>query len=223
MNTSAESLYDSRRECYYTKPRLRGWSHLVGFVTALVVGTLLIVRAVDVGHTALASVYAVSVAGMFGASALYHRGTWGPRAMARLQRLDHLMIFAIIAGTATVPIGVCVPRPWSWIGLTTIWSLAALAAASRLSRMTMPEWLAGSIFIALGCLAGAGLPAVWIHAGVAPALLMIAGGLLYIAGAISYHRRWDPAPATFGYHEVFHAFVCAAAACQYVAIGVFIL
>ena len=90
--------------------------------------------------------------------------------------------------------------------------------------MNLPEWAAGSAFIGLGWLAGSALPAVWMRAGVAPALLMIIGGLLYTAGAIAYHhRRPDPAPATFGYHEVFHAFVCLAAACQYVAIACFIL
>lgn len=217
------ALYDARRECFYDKPRLRGWSHLLAFEVALVVGTLVIIKAQGAERTALATVYVASVAGMFGASALYHRGSWGPRAMARLQRLDHLMIFAVIAGTATVPMGVCLPAPWSWIGLTTIWSLAALGALGRLTRMNLPEWMAGTIFVGLGWLAGASLPAVWIHSGVTPALLMLAGGLLYTAGAIAYHRRWDPAPSTFGYHEVFHAFVCAAAACQYVAIACFIL
>jgi hemolysin III len=58
---------------------------------------------------------------------------------------------------------------------------------------------------------------------VAPALLMLAGGVLYTAGALSYHRRRpDPIPSVFGYHEVFHAYVCAAATCQYIAIALFI-
>ena len=67
------------------------------------------------------------------------------------------------------------------------------------------------------------LPEVWIRVGAAPGALMLAGGLLYTAGAISYHcRRPDPFPSVFGYHEVFHVFVCAAAACQYLAIALFI-
>ena len=68
-----------------------------------------------------------------------------------------------------------------------------------------------------------GLPGVWLHAGAAAGVLMLSGGLLYTAGALSYHRRQpDPYPAVFGYHEVFHAFVCAAAACQYAAIALFL-
>src|SRR6185437_10795935 len=72
----------------------------------------------------------------------------------------------------------------------------------------------------LACLGGLALPWVWIHAGAASGVLLLAGGLLYIAGALSYHRRWpDPYPSVFGYHEVFHVYVCAAAACQYAAIA----
>jgi hemolysin III len=89
--------------------------------------------------------------------------------------------------------------------------------------MCTPELLAGALFVGLGWLAGLALPWVWAHAGVAPALLILTGGLLYTAGALSYHRRQpDPFPSVFGYHEVFHAFVCAAATCQFVAIAVFI-
>jgi hemolysin III len=89
--------------------------------------------------------------------------------------------------------------------------------------MNVPERVAGAIFVGLGWLASLALPGVWAHAGVAAASLMLAGGALYTAGALSYHRRRpDPCPSVFGYHEVFHAFVCAAATCQFVAIAVFI-
>jgi len=71
--------------------------------------------------------------------------------------------------------------------------------------------------------AGLALPRVWARAGMAPTVLLLTGGLLYTAGALAYHRRRpDPLPSVFGYHEVFHAFVCAAATCQFVAIAVFI-
>ena len=54
-------------------------------------------------------------------------------------------------------------------------------------------------------------------------MLLLAGGVLYLSGALSYRRRWpDPSPSVFGYHEVFHTFVCAAAVCQYIAIAGFI-
>ena len=97
------------------------------------------------------------------------------------------------------------------------------AATIRLAWMSAPELAAGSTFVGLGWVAVLALPGVWTRAGVAAGLLMLAGGLLYTAGALCYHRRRpDPYPAVFGYHEVFHAYVCAAAACQYVAIALFL-
>ncbi len=220
----AARLYDARRGVLYVKPRFRGWAHLVCFEASLVLGTVLIATAQGAAQTAVAAVYAGSVAGMFGASSLYHRGNWGPVAAAWLQRLDHLMIFLVIAGTATPPLATCLPARWALPALVALWALTLAAAAVRLVRMRAPEWLAGGVFIGLGCAAGAALPAVWLAAGVAPAALLLAGGLLYTAGALGYHcRRPDPRPAVFGYHEVFHLLVCVAAACQYVAIACFLL
>ena len=217
-------LYDARRDVHYDKPRLRGWAHLLSFAVCLVLGTLLIATAQGRVQTAVASVYAASVAGMFGASALYHRGNWSPTAASWLQRLDHLMIFLVIAGTATPPLAICLPARYAPPALAILWCLTVVAALVRLVWMRAPEWLAGAIFIGLGWAAGAAVPAVWVHAGVAPVVLLVAGGVLYTAGALIYHRRRpDPWPAVFGYHEVFHLFVCAAAACQYVAIACFLL
>lgn len=222
--TPNQQLYDTQRAVHYAKPRLRGWFHLLCFEASLVLGTLLIATAQGPKQTTVAVIYAATVTGMFGTSALYHRGNWSPRAAKTLQRLDHLMIFMVIAGTATPPMAICLPAPYSWLCLSALWTLTALAAAGRLVRMRAPEWLAGAIFIGLGWAAGATVPAVWIHAGVGPAVLLLVGGVLYTIGALAYHlRRPDPLPAVFGYHEVFHLFVGVAAACQYVAIGCFLL
>jgi hemolysin III len=89
--------------------------------------------------------------------------------------------------------------------------------------MDAPELLVGSTFVGLGLVGGIALPAVWLHAGATAGALLLAGGLLYIAGAISYRRRRpNPYPSVFGYHEVFHVYVCAAATCQFIAIALFI-
>jgi hemolysin III len=103
-----------------------------------------------------------------------------------------------------------------------MWALTLTAVAVRLARANVPEFAAGALFTGLGCAGGLALPWVWIRAGAASGVLLLAGGLLYIAGALSYHRRWpDPYPSVFGYHEVFHVCVGAAAACQYAAIARF--
>jgi hemolysin III len=221
---AAHALYDSRRGVFYAKPALRGWLHLLWFEASLVLGTLLLARAHGPTRITAIAIYAASVSALFGVSALYHRGNWSPAWSRRLQRADHAMIFFLIAGTATPAFLLATPGWPGRAGLIALWTLTIAAAVLHLVWMHAPERLVGATFLGLGWVAGLALPGVWIHAGVAPAVLMIAGGLLYTAGAISYHRRRpDPRPAVFGYHEVFHAFVCAAAACQYVAIALFIV
>jgi len=221
--STADAFYDARRDIYYTKPALRGWLHLLWFEVSLVFGTLLLAWAHGATRITASAIYAASVSAMFGASALYHRGNWSAAWRQRLQRLDHAMIFFLIAGTATPAFLLTVRSTFGVVCLIVMWALTVTAAAVRMVRMSTPELVAGAMFVGLGWLAGLALPWVWVRAGVAPALLVLTGGLLYTAGALAYHRRWpDPFPSVFGYHEVFHAFVCAAATCQFVAIAVFI-
>jgi hemolysin III len=137
--------------------------------------------------------------------------------------LDHAMIFLLIAGTATPAFLLAASGTFRLACLVIMWTLPVTAATIRLAWMSAPELAAGSTFVGLGWVAVLALPGVWTRAGVAAGLLILAGGLLYTAGALCYHRRRpDPYPAVFGYHEVFHAYVCAAAACQYVAIALFL-
>jgi hemolysin III len=137
--------------------------------------------------------------------------------------LDHAMIFLLIAGTATPAFLLAASGTFRLACLVIMWTLTVTAATIRLAWMSAPELAAGSTFVGLGWVAVLALPGVWTRAGVAAGLLILAGGLLYTAGALCYHRRRpDPYPAVFGYHEVFHAYVCAAAACQYVAIALFL-
>jgi hemolysin III len=220
---AADALYDTRRDVYYTKPVLRGWLHLIWFGASLVLGTLLLAHAHGAARISAIAIYAASVSALFGISALYHRGTWTEAWRRRLQRLDHAMIFFLIAGTATPAFLLAMRGDFGLTCLIVMWSLALGAAAIHMARMVLPERLVGAAFLGLGWIGGLALPEVWIHAGVAPGALMLAGGLLYTAGAISYHRRWpDPIPSVFGYHEVFHVFVCAAAACQFIAIALLV-
>jgi hemolysin III len=217
---AAGALYDARRRLYYAKPALRGWLHLVWFGASLVAGPLLVARGHGARPVTALTVYTLSVTGLFGISALYHRGTWGRAWSARLQRADHLMIFFLIAGTATPVFLLAVPGAFGLACLIVLWTLVLAAAAIHGGWPNAPEALVGGTFIGLGALAGLALPEVWIKAGVTAGLLMLAGGLSYIAGALFYHRRWpDPSPTVFGYHEVFHACVCAAATCQYISIA----
>ena len=212
-------LYDARRDVYYARPVLRGWLHLLCFGASLAGGVLLLARAHGAAQITAAAVYSASLSALFGTSALYHRGAWTAAWRRRLQRLDQAMIFFLIAGTATPVFLLSAPAGFGLACLIMMWALTLAAVAVRLVWASVPELAAGAVFTGLGCAGGLALPWVWVHAGATSGVLLLVGGVLYIAGALSYHRRWpDPYPSVFGYHEVFHVYVCAAAACQYAAI-----
>jgi len=213
-------LYDARRGVYYARPVLRGWLHLLCFWVSLVGGALLLARAHEAVQVTAAAVYSLSLSALLGTSALYHRGTWTAAWRLRLRHLDQAMIFFLIAGTATPAFLLSAPFGTGLACLIVMWALTLTAVAVRLTRASAPEFVAGALFVGLGCAGGLALPWVWIHSGAVSGVLLLAGGLLYIAGALSYHRRWpDPYPSVFGYHEVFHVYVSAAAACQFAAIA----
>ncbi len=105
---AVDGLYDARRDVCYTKPVLRGWQHLLWFEASLVGGTLLLARTHGAERITAIAIYAASVSALFGISALYHRGNWTAAWRRRLQRLDHAMIFFLIAGTA-LPLSFSLP------------------------------------------------------------------------------------------------------------------
>lgn len=221
--TGAGLLYDARRGVYYARPALRGWLHALWFWASLAGGAALLARAHGDAQITAVVVYSASLSALFGTSTLYHRGTWTAVWRLRLRHMDQSMIFFLIAGTATPAFLLTERGTFGLASLIAMWTLTLAAAGIHLAWMSAPELLVGATFVGLGWAAGLALPEVWIHAGVAPGVLMLAGGLLYTAGALCYHRRRpDPSPSVFGYHEVFHACVCAAAACQYLAIARFI-
>jgi hemolysin III len=205
------------------KPRMRGWLHLWSFaVSVAACATMIAVSAALVGAgAALATaVYSVTVLGLFGVSALYHRRTWSsPRSRAVMRRLDHSMIFLFIAGTYT-PVAVLAMPPGTgdWV-LAVVWAGALAGVALKTSWPYAPAWVGVPIYVALGWVAVFVLPDLLHNAGVAALVLLLTGGALYTAGGVMYAlRRPDPWPHTFGYHEFFHAATVLAAICHHVAI-----
>jgi hemolysin III len=204
------------------RPRMRGWLHFWSFFVAIATGATLIALASTVsGRAALGtSVYGVTVLGLFGTSALYHRHTWtSVRARVWMKRLDHSMIFVFIAGTYTPLSLFAMDRVTGYVVLAVIWGGALTGVALKLLWPHAPRWLGVPIYICLGYTAVFVLPQLIRHAGVASVVLLLAGGLFYTVGAIFYATRWpNPWPKTFGHHEFFHAATIVAAICHYVAI-----
>jgi hemolysin III len=207
-----------------TRPLLRGVLHQLAFSVSLVVGTLLIVGVEGGRRHVAASVFAGSVAACFGASALYHRVTWTPRLRPWLRRVDHAGVYLLIAGTYTPVCLLVLDGAWRLAVLTTVYICAGLAIAFKFAWIDAPKWLAVTFGLALGWGSLIVLPQLVSRLNPAAVVLLGVGGLAYTFGAIVYaRRRPDPAPAIFGYHELFHALTIVAAACQYVAIAFFVV
>jgi hemolysin III len=206
------------------KPRLRGVFHQYAFFVSLASGTLLVLLAATTRASVAAAIYAASVSALFGVSALYHRVTWNGPARRRMRRLDHAMIFLLIAGTYT-PVGLLVLHgTLAMVVMAVVWGGALAGTILELVWTGAPRWLGGTVYLALGWVAVVAMPQLFAQLGMAGGLLIVAGGLIYSVGAAVYAlRRPDPVPAVFGYHEVFHVLVIAGVAAHFLAISLFAL
>ncbi|HVE68006.1 MAG TPA: hemolysin III family protein [Solirubrobacteraceae bacterium] len=207
------------------KPRLRGVSHEWAFFLSVPLGVWLVVSAPTGKAVLAASVYALSVALLFGASALYHRITWASAAARRwMRRIDHSAIFVLIAGTYTPFALLTLDGTLATVVLVAVWAGAAAGIVMTMVWIDAPKWLIAIVYVALGWVAVAAMPEMLSDLGVTAVGLVAAGGALYTAGAIVYaRRRPDPSPAVFGYHEIFHVLVIAAAALQYAVVAFYVI
>jgi hemolysin III len=207
------------------KPRLRGVSHEYAFFCSLLAGAGLIVAASGTRATLAVAIYAASLSALFGTSALYHRVDWRrPEVRRWIRRLDHSMIFFLIAGTYTPFALLVLKGTLAQVILIVVWAGALAGTVVEMIWVDAPKWVTAIVYLALGWVGIAAFPGLLEHAGLAAVLLIAAGGLLYTAGAVIYAtQRPDPNPAVFGYHEVFHLLVIGAAAAHFAAIALFAL
>lgn len=197
------------------KPRLRGVSHELTFYFGLAGAVALIGAAPPGRATVAAAIYALSFVTLFGISALYHRPMWAPAARARLRRLDHSAIYLLIAGTYTPVALLAVPPDVGTRLLLVVWIGAGLGVLQSVAWSHAPRPLRAALYVLLGWAVVGEWSAVSAGLGTGGIALLAAGGGLYSLGAVVYAtRRPDPAPAVFGYHEVFHLLVVAAAGCH---------
>ena len=206
-------------------PRLRGVFHQYAFFGALGAGTVLVVLADGYTERFAVWVYATALAAMFGASALYHRFPWrNAAARLRARRLDHAMIFVFIAGTYTPFAMLGFSGALQVIVLAVVWAGAAFGLVLNLVWIEAPRWLSTVAYLAVGWVGVVAVPQVFGALGVAVGVLLVVGAGLYTIGALAYASTWpNPFPATFGFHEVFHLLVVAAAATQFVALSLVVL
>jgi hemolysin III len=201
---------------------MRGTLHEIAFFVSVPAGIALIALA-NTGKARFAAiVFATGLVGVFGASAAYHRVAWSVPARKRMKRLDHSMIFVLIAGTYTPFAVLVLDDPMSSVVLAGVWGGAAAGIVFTLLWIDAPAWLVAAAYIALGWFSIVAIPQIVDRTGAGALALLAAGGAAYTAGAVIYARkRPDPRPASFGYHEIFHVLVVVAAAAHFAAIAAF--
>lgn len=204
----------------HVKPLMRGVSHEAAFLAVVILGPLLAIAATTPSATVTTTVYAASLAAMFGCSALLHRGTWSRTVLPWMRRLDHSMIFVFMAGTYTPVIMLASLGAFGTGLLAAVWVGALAGVAITMFWLHAPRWVTAACYLTLGWVAVVALPQLWSHLGIVQFTLLVVGGLIFSVGAVIYaRRRPDPIPTVFGYHEVFHALVIMAVLCHYVLIA----
>jgi hemolysin III len=222
----AESAKEVASEAIVSvKPKLRGVSHEWAFFVSLFLGAGLIAAAKTPKATLAVAIYAISLSALLGTSALYHRVNWTrPNVRRWMRRLDHSMIFFLIAGTYTPFALLVLSGPLAEAILIVVWIGAIAGAIVEMVWIEHPKWVAALVYMSLGWVAAISFPELWNSMGVTGTLLVAAGGLLYTAGAVVYAtQRPNPNPLVFGYHEIFHLLVIAAAAAHFAAVAFFAL
>jgi hemolysin III len=201
------------------KPRWRGRLHQAMFWLSLPAGAVLIATSTHASSYVAASLYAASLALLFGTSAAYHRGRWTTRVRARMQRADHAMIFVLIAGSYT-PITLLALQPaWGITLLAVAWTTAVVGVTMTFLRWDFMNRYGGFLYVVFGWIMVIALPVVVEVLSPTELALMLAGGLLYTVGAVLFGLgRPRLRPHTFGFHELWHVMTVAAAGCHYTLI-----
>jgi hemolysin III len=209
----------------FDAPRLRGVFHQYAFFAAVAAGVTIVALAEGARARVACAIYAAALAAMFGASALYHRVPWrSARARAWARRVDHSMIFVFIAGSYTPFALLAFSGAVPAIVLASVWTGAALGVVLNVSWIDAPRWVTAPGYLLVGWVGVIAVPQMFTELDVASAVLVIVGAALYTAGAVIYALgRPNPFPDVFGFHEIFHVLVVAAAATQFVAVSIVVL
>lgn len=192
---------------------------MAGSLASIAGLTLMVVVAAvkaDAWHVVSFAIFGTTLVFMYTASFLYHGLQLSAKTLAIFRRIDHIMIFMVIAGSYTPLCLVPLRGPWGWSLFGIIWGFAAVGIALKLFWMNLPRWISTVIYLGMGWLCMVVVyPLVQILEP-APLLWLALGGLFYSLGAMVYiFKKPDPFPKVFGFHEIWHIFVLLGSACHF--------
>lgn len=214
------SVADPIRLNAINRPKYRGILHTWCFAASIPAGMVLALTAPTARSAFAGGVFAFCNTAMFGISALFHRTTFDDRGWYRFRRLDHMGIYLAIAGGYT-PFAMLALDGWQQhLLLIAGWVGASLGIFFRFMPFEPPYGMMNGLFMTLGWLAVLTFPELWDNVGHGWLVLTAIGGVFYTVGAIILGlRRPDPWPQVFGYHEIWHLMVAAAATMHYFVVA----
>lgn len=206
------------------RPALRGVLHLAAAVFAALGVAVLLLLADSPRDYVGGAIFASSLALLYATSATYHRVTWRPALRRIVKRIDHAMIFVLIAGTYTPFCLLALSDAWGITMLSVVWGVAGAGMLLKVVWPGAPKRLAVPLYVVVGWLAVIAAPQLLDRLDPAPIAMLVGGGVLYtLGGAVYAFERPNPWPRVFGYHEVFHALVVAGSAVHYALVALFLL
>lgn len=201
------------------RPTWRGVLHRWATIVYLPLFALLVALASGTGDRVASLIYGVGVLTMLGVSAVYHSGRLGPVGFRRAKRVDHSTILLAIAGSYTATAALALDGSPARTLLWAVWIAAVVGVVIRMAWLDAPYPVAAAVYLVVGWIALVEFGALVDALTGGQLALIIAGGLLYTAGGVVYAvHKPNPRPATFGYHEVFHALVVAGVTAHYLAL-----
>lgn len=206
---------------------VNGFSHLLGMVLAIC-GLGLLIKHLPpdcgVAPVVAAIIFGSSLILLYMASSCYHLLNVSDRVLAVLRRVDHLMIFILIAGTYTPLCIIALDGAWKWGMLTAIWLLAICGVVFKLVWFHAPRWLSTSLYIIMGWLVVVALYPLKASVALKGMVFLFLGGIFYTVGAVIYARQKPNfIKGLLGFHEVFHLFVIAGSTAHFWLIYRYIL
>ncbi|MBQ9333404.1 MAG: hemolysin III family protein [Lachnospiraceae bacterium] len=209
---------------FRAKDPLSALTHFIGCIAAILFTPVLLIHATESGAETTdliaLSVFMLSMIALYGASASYHCFDLAGEAGMRLKRLDHMMIFLLIAGTYT-PVCVCAMGREGMPLLSVVWGIAFAGMVFKLMWVTCPKWISSMIYISMGWVVIFAMPHLVDHVSTSTLVWLYTGGVIYTIGGIIYALkliRFNKRGSVWGSHEIFHLFVMAGSICHFICI-----
>lgn len=197
-------------------------THFIAMILAIIAAIPLLSKAGhDSGHMHISAlaIFILSMIGLYAASTIYHTLDISPKINKLLRKIDHMMIFILIAGTYTPVCMIVLGDKTGWTMLTLVWGIAIVGILINALWITCPKWFSSLIYIAMGWVCILAITKILSSMPRAGFMWLLAGGIIYTVGGIIYAMKlpfFNSRHRYFGSHEIFHLFVMGGSLCHYV-------